>query len=66
MTENFENFKFEKLEIIEKRHILYVFGQLCFNRTHTAKALGIGVRTLQRKLIQWGLQDLRYIKGGLS
>lgn len=27
------------------------------NRTHTARRLGISVRTLQRKLKAWGMQD---------
>jgi len=38
----------EKILIL---HVLHVFGG---NKTHTAKALGIGLRTLQRKLISWG------------
>lgn len=32
------------------------------NRTHTARTLGISVRTLQRNLIRWGLQDQK--RGG--
>jgi DNA-binding NtrC family response regulator len=39
---------FERLVILQtlKRHSQ--------NRTHTAKALGIGIRTLQRKIKQYG------------
>ena len=41
---------FEKLVILQtlKRHSQ--------NRTHTAKALGIGIRTLQRKIKQYGAE----------
>jgi len=28
-----------------------------WNRTHTAKALGIGIRTLQRHIAKYGLTD---------
>ncbi|MDX2479960.1 MAG: sigma-54 dependent transcriptional regulator [Desulfuromusa sp.] len=38
------------LEDIEKTHILNAFNQLDKNYTHTAKALGIGLSTLKRKL----------------
>ncbi len=41
---------FERLVILQtlKRHSQ--------NRTHTAKALGIGIRTLQRKIKQYGAE----------
>ena len=39
-----------KLKEVEKLHILKTLEELNGNRTHTAKALGIGIRTLQRKL----------------
>lgn len=35
---------------IERIHILFVLQQANNNRTHTAGLLGIGLRTLQRKL----------------
>ncbi len=42
---------FERLVILQtlKRHSQ--------NRTHTAKALGIGIRTLQRKIKQYGEEE---------
>lgn len=42
---------FERLVILQtlKRHSQ--------NRTHTAKALGIGIRTLQRKIKQYGAES---------
>ena len=40
-----------KLREIERIVILETLKQKSFNRTHTARALGIGIRTLQRKLI---------------
>ena len=38
------------LEEVEKAHILNVFKQLNRNKSQTAKALGIGLNTLRRKL----------------
>lgn len=38
---------------IEKSVILETLRQQKYNRTHTAKVLGIGIRTLQRKLKQY-------------
>lgn len=43
-----------KLSEIERVVILETLKQKGFNRTHTAKALGIGIRTLQRKLKRYG------------
>ena len=44
-----------KLEEIEKQAILATLKLKENNRTHTAKTLGIGLRTLQRKLRQYGI-----------
>jgi DNA-binding NtrC family response regulator len=41
------------LEDIERSVILQTLVQQRFNRTHTARALGIGLRTLQRKIKQY-------------
>jgi transcriptional regulator with PAS, ATPase and Fis domain len=38
---------------MEKEYILTVLQNMQGNRTHTAKVLGIGIRTLQRKLKKW-------------
>ncbi len=42
------------LEEVEKAHILNVYGQLDRNKSQTAKALGIGLNTLRRKLAAFG------------
>lgn len=42
-----------KLETIERAAILAALRQNNSNRTHTARALGIGIRTLQRKIKQY-------------
>lgn len=39
-----------KLREIEKSHILVTVERAKWNRTHAARQLGIGIRTLQRKL----------------
>jgi len=39
---------------IERRYILEVLAHFGGNRTHTARALGIGTNTLWRKLKAWG------------
>jgi transcriptional regulator with PAS, ATPase and Fis domain len=39
---------------VEKKHILNVYGQLNRNKSQTAKALGIGLNTLRRKLAAYG------------
>ena len=44
-----------KLKEIEHTAILKTFEHLDFNRAHTALALGIGLRTLQRKLKRYGV-----------
>lgn len=43
----------EPLARIEKHHILIALEAHKYNRTRTAKTLGIGLRTLQRKLKQY-------------
>lgn len=43
----------EPLADIEKYHILMALDRHQYNRTKTAKVLGIGLRTLQRKLKQY-------------
>jgi DNA-binding NtrC family response regulator len=45
-----------KLREMERDIILIRLDQLKGNRTHTARSLGIGIRTLQRKLRQYGVE----------
>jgi len=42
------------LEEVEKSHIRRVLNTTGGNRTQAARMLGIGLRTLQRKLKEWG------------
>jgi len=42
------------LEEVEKSHILHAYNQLDRNKSQTAKALGIGLNTLRRKLASYG------------
>lgn len=42
-----------KLREIEKSHILVTVERAQWNRTHAARQLGIGLRTLQRKLSRY-------------
>ena len=44
---------------LEKRYILSVLERFDGNRTHTARALGIGSNTLWRKLKAWGVPPAR-------
>jgi two-component system, NtrC family, response regulator AtoC len=44
------------LEDVEKEHILHVYDQLQHNKSQAAKALGIGLNTLRRKLAAYGLE----------
>lgn len=46
-----------KLREVEKEHILKVLAYKKYNRTHTARELGIGIRTLQRKLKRYGVAE---------
>ena len=45
----------ETLETVERRHILATLARHGGRRDETARALGIGVATLRRKLRGWGL-----------
>jgi DNA-binding NtrC family response regulator len=47
----------QDLEAIERTHILSTLEAHGGNRTHAAAALRISVRTLQRKLKAWGLEN---------
>jgi two-component system, NtrC family, response regulator HydG len=47
----------QDLEAIERTHILATLEAHGGNRTHAAAALKISVRTLQRKLKAWGLEN---------
>ena len=49
------------LREIEKSVILETLRRQRFNRTRTAKVLGIGIRTLQRKLKQYREMDANVI-----
>lgn len=49
------------LRDIEKSVILETLRRQRFNRTRTAKVLGIGIRTLQRKLKQYREMDSNVI-----
>ena len=46
------------LEELEREQIVQALGRFNGNRTHAAKALGIGVRTLGLKLKKWKEQNL--------
>ncbi len=43
------------LKEIRKEAVLKAFIDLKGNKTHTAKALGIGLRTVQRNLVSYGI-----------
>jgi DNA-binding NtrC family response regulator len=53
-----------KLKDIEKHVILETLKHHRYNRTHAAKTLGIGVRTLQRKLKGYGLPNIGLMPEG--
>jgi two-component system, NtrC family, response regulator HydG len=44
---------------LERRYVLQVLDRFEGNRTHTARALGIGANTLWRKLKSWGVPPAR-------
>jgi two-component system response regulator HydG len=44
---------------LERRYVLHVLDHHDGNRTHTARALGIGTNTLWRKLKKWGVPPAR-------
>jgi len=46
-----------KLEDVERHLILATLKKTRYNRTKTARLLGIGIRTLQRKLKQYALDE---------
>jgi len=46
-----------KLDDVEKQHIMQVLKHTGYNRTRAAKMLGIGLRTLQRKLKEMDYHD---------
>jgi|GEM_PF-2323832 len=48
------NGEVQPLAEIERQYILKVLEHFNGNRTHTARALGIGTNTLWRKLKAWG------------
>jgi DNA-binding NtrC family response regulator len=47
----------QTLEDLQRAAILRTLRQFDGNRTRAAEALGISVRTLQRRLKEWGCQD---------
>ena len=47
------------LKDMEKQIILQTLKRENYNRTHTAKVLGIGLRTLQRKLKKYNENESR-------
>ena len=47
-----------KLEDVERQALVQALEQHDGNRTHAAKSLGISVRTLQRRLKSWGLDEI--------
>jgi hypothetical protein len=49
----------ETIAAVERRHVLQVLARCGGNRTHAARALGIGANTLWRKLKQWGVPPAR-------
>jgi transcriptional regulator with PAS, ATPase and Fis domain len=40
---------------VEKRHVVETYDRLSRNKSQTAKALGIGLNTLRRKLEEYGI-----------
>jgi transcriptional regulator of acetoin/glycerol metabolism len=46
------------VEELERRHILRVLELLDGNRTEAAKALGFDRKTLYRKLLRYGVEDI--------
>ncbi len=56
---NFEDGEVMPMAELERRYVLEVLERFGGNRTHTAKALGIGANTLWRKLKGWGVPPAR-------
>ena len=46
----------ERLADVEQRHILAAYDSLGHNKSRTARALGIGLQTLHRKLKAYGVK----------
>ncbi len=46
------------LDDIERSVIMQTLRQMAYNRTHAARVLGIGIRTLQRKLKKYGVKGI--------
>lgn len=51
-----DNSSSEKLDEVEKNHILKILSETGGNKTRTAEILGIGLTTLYRKLQSYGLE----------
>lgn len=51
-------FETETMKSIEKAVILSRLNAKSWNRTHTAKSLNVGIRTLQRKMKKYNLLEL--------
>ena len=62
-TEDIRELATPVLRNIERNAILNALKQHCGNRTLAAAALGISIRTLQRKLKLWGLSSIHDEKG---
>ena len=45
------------LREVVKEHFLQTYKECGRNKTHTAKALGIGIRTVQRKLAAYAAEE---------
>ena len=45
------------LSTIEEQHIREVYSRMQFNKSHTARNLGISRNTLKKKLTQYGIED---------
>lgn len=58
-----ETEKFDTLAEVEKRYILLVLEKHNFNRSATARILDIGLRTLQRKCLEYGVAPATYNRG---
>lgn len=60
-----------RLDEVERHLIMATLRRTRYNRTKTARLLGIGIRTLQRKLKQYGdenkqLADQHLVKQGIA
>ena len=55
VTPRSDTFSIVPLAEVEKNHILEVYNRLDKNKSQTAKALGIGLNTLRRKLESYGI-----------